>query len=142
MTTCSRTRSVARWLAIGVGVAAAAYATYAGITWFRYGRPPRSPETADQDPLLDRFMPMYDVAERHHIRVGAPADITLAAAGEANLLQSPIARAIFRAREVVLGSEPDRAARGLLTLTQMGTSLTGEPRDVALRDALSSVLQK
>ena len=51
-------------------------------------------------------MPLYDVAERHHIRVSAPAEITLAAAGEADLLQSPIARAIFRAREVILGSEP------------------------------------
>ena len=119
MTTFSCTRSLARWLAVGVGVAAGAYATYAGITWFRYGQPSRSvPET--RDPLLDRFMPSYDVAERHHIRVSAPAEIALAAAGEADLLQSPLARAIFRAREVMLGSEPDRAARprGLLVFTQ------------------------
>jgi hypothetical protein len=119
MTTFSRTRSLARWLAIGAGAAAGVYATYAGITWFRYGQPSR-PAPESEDPLLDRFMPSYDVAERHHIRVGAPAEITLAAAGEADLLQSPIASAIFRAREVMLGSEPDRATRprGLLALTR------------------------
>ena len=119
MTPFSSTRSLARWLAIGVAVATGAYATYAGITWFRYGRPPRSAPDS-QDPLLDRFMPSYDIAERHHIGVSAPAEITLAAAGEGDLWQSPIARAIFRAREVILGSEPDRSTRppGLLALTQ------------------------
>lgn len=119
MTTFTRTRSLAQWLAMGVGVAAGAYATYAGVTWFRYGQPSR-PAPESQDPLLDRFMPSYDVAERHHIRVSAPAEMTLAAAGEADLEQSPIARAIFRAREVMLGSEPDLAARprGLLAWTQ------------------------
>lgn len=119
MTTFWCTRSLARWLARGAGVAAGAYATYAGITWFRYGRPSRSSPDG-QDALLDRFMPSYDVAERHHIRVSAPAEIALAAAGEADLLQSPFSRAIFRAREVMLGSEPDRAARprGLLAWTQ------------------------
>jgi hypothetical protein len=73
-----------------------------------------------QDPLLDRFMPVYDVAERHHIRVAAPAEITFTAACKTDLQQSPIARAIFRAREVILGSEPDTAARphGLLALTK------------------------
>ena len=119
MNTFTRTRSLARWVAMGVGAAIGAYATNAGIAWFRYGRPSCSaPES--QDPLLDRFIPLYDVAERHHIRVSAPAAITLAAAGEADLLQSPITRAIFRAREVILGGEPDRAARarGLLALTK------------------------
>ena len=110
MTTFSCTRSLARWLAVGVGVAAGAYATYAGITWFRYGQPSRSvPET--RDPLLDRFMPSYDVAERHHIRVNAPAEIALAAAGEADLLQSPLARAIFHLRPAASPQYPTGAAR-------------------------------
>jgi hypothetical protein len=52
-----------------------------------------------QDPLLDRFMPVYDNAERHHIRVAAPAEITFTTACKTDLQQSPIARAIFRARE-------------------------------------------
>lgn len=119
MNAISTTRAVGRWLSMGAGVAAAAYAGYAAVTWLRYGHAAKStPE--DEDVLLDRFMPAYDVAERHHIRVAAPASITLQSAFEADLLQAPIARAIFRAREVILGSEPDRVARprGVLALTQ------------------------
>ncbi|HWJ55542.1 MAG TPA: hypothetical protein VNR90_04975 [Vicinamibacterales bacterium] len=104
---------------MSAGVAAAAYATYAGVTWLRYGQAsPPAPE--NQDALLDRFMPAYDIAERHHIRVAAPAEITFTTACKTDLQQSPIARVIFRAREVILGSEPDAAARpnGLLALTQ------------------------
>ena len=65
-------------------------------------------------------MPAYEVVERHHIRVAAPAEITFAAACETNLLSSPISRAIFRAREVILGSTPDPAERptGVLALTE------------------------
>ena len=59
---------------MGVGVAAGAYGAYAAITWFRYGRPSR-PEPESQDPLLEHFMPSCDVAERHHVRVSAPAEI-------------------------------------------------------------------
>jgi hypothetical protein len=119
MTVAWRTRSLARWVAIGLGAAAGAYATYAGITWLRYGKASR-PAPESQDPLLDRFMPTYDVAERHHIRVSAPADITFAVASQTDLLQLPITRAIFRAREVILGSKRDRTTRprGLLAFTQ------------------------
>jgi hypothetical protein len=104
---------------MGVGVAAGAYGAYAAVTWFRYGRPSRL-EPESQDPLLERFMPSCDVAERHHVRVSAPAEITFAAAREADLMESPVARAIFRAREVILGSEPVRTTRprGLLAMTQ------------------------
>lgn len=74
----------------------------------------------DADPLLDKFMPSYEVAERHHIRVAAPAEIVLAAASETDLMQTWIARAIFRAREVILGSKPDPVTRpaGLIALTK------------------------
>ena len=119
MTTLSKTRSAGQWLSLSAGFAAAAYATYAGVTWLRYGHAsPPAPE--DQDPLLDRFMPVYDIAERHHIRVAAPAEITFATACKTDLQQSPIAGAIFRAREVILGSEPDAAVRphGVLALTK------------------------
>ena len=114
-----RARSVRRRLSIAIGGGAVAYATYVAVTWFRYGHPCRSTRESD-DPLLDRFMPSYDVAERHHVRVAAPAAITFAAACEVDLLQSPIARTIFRARELILGSESDTAVRprGLLELTK------------------------
>ena len=101
-------RAAAPWVAGSFGVAAAAYATYVGLTWRRYGHP-RRPSPSDYDALLDRFMPTYDVVERHHVRVAAPADVTLATATEMELQQSAIIRAVFKARELVLGAEPDTA---------------------------------
>jgi hypothetical protein len=112
-------RASARWLAVGVGIAAAAYGGYVGMTWYRYGdaAPPRPEE---QDPLLDRFMPSYDVAERHHVRIAAPSTLTLAAAREVDLQGSPIVRAIIKARELILGAIPDDrpSLRGLLAEVQ------------------------
>jgi hypothetical protein len=65
-------------------------------------------------------MPAYEVVERHRIQVAAPAETTFAAACETSLLSSPISRAIFRAREVILGSTPDTTdrPRGVLASTQ------------------------
>jgi hypothetical protein len=105
----------ARWVAAGVAVAAAAYAAYVGITWYRYGTR-SSPRNDGSDPLLDGFMPAYEVVERHHIRVAAPAALTLAVAGELDLQASPIVRRIIRARELVLGATPGERPRprGLL----------------------------
>jgi hypothetical protein len=64
-------------------------------------------------------MPEYELAERHHVRVAAPAAMTLSAASDTDLQQSKIVRAIFRARELVLGAEPDVETRpkGLLAQT-------------------------
>jgi hypothetical protein len=119
----SRARRASLWVAGGIGFMAGAYATYVGITWYRYGRiaDPSSPDEADS--LLDSFMPQYEVVERHCVRVSAPAEITLSAATDMDLLGSPIVRAIVRARELVLGAEPVAVARpkGLLNeVTAMG----------------------
>lgn len=119
MAAAAGARLATQWLSIGVAVTAAAYATYAGVTWLRFGRALRS--TAEgEDRLLDRFMPVYDVAERHRCRVDASAEIAFTSACETDLLKPPIVRAIVRAREVILGSEPDTTMRprGLLALTQ------------------------
>jgi hypothetical protein len=72
-----------------------------------------------RDARLDAVMPRYDIVERHAVRVAAPAGVTLAAACDADLTASPIIRAIFRAREMILGSKPQGGARprGLLALT-------------------------
>jgi hypothetical protein len=103
-------RCAVRWTAGALGVAAAAYAAYVATAWTRYGHAsPPDPEAAD--PLLDRFIPAYDIAERHHVQIGAPAEITFAAAREMDLTQSSMVRAIFRMREIVLGAEPDTATR-------------------------------
>src|SRR5687767_14848753 len=89
-----RLRGAVRAVAGGVGFAAAAYATYAALAWLRYGHV--TDVDADAiDPLLDRFMPHYDVVERHNVRVAAPAPIALAAAREQNLMEIPVVRAIF-----------------------------------------------
>lgn len=99
-----------RWAAGTAGVAAGAYAAYAATTWARFGQPaPPRPDAAD--PLLDRFMPVYDVAERHHIHVAAPAAITYAASREMDINQSMIARTIFRVREIALGARRDTVTR-------------------------------
>ena len=115
MAKASGSRRIGRWIAAGIGAAAAAYATYAVVTWRRYGHP-RRPRPDEDDPLLDRFMPTYEIAERHHTRILAPAAVTLAAARELELFQMPIARALFAARERLLGAVPaDRSRRrGLL----------------------------
>jgi hypothetical protein len=96
---------------------AVGYAAVVGTTWYRHGRVAAA-EPDERDPLLDEFMPAYEVAERHHVRVAAPAHITLSAAADTDLQQSAIIRAIFRARELALGAEPDAEAqpRGLLAM--------------------------
>jgi hypothetical protein len=112
-------RSTGRMLGYSFGAVAAAYAAYAGATWLRYGhvRPALGQEA---DPLLERFMPMFDVAERHHISVGAPADITFAASCDVDLQRSRIIRAIFRGRELALHSKPQdpTGPRGLVAMTK------------------------
>jgi hypothetical protein len=128
MGTAGSLRTALRWSAATVGFFAAGYATYVGITWARYGHP-RPADADSADALLDGVMPDYEVAERHSIQVAAPADITFAAACDADLMQSPIIRAIFRARERILGGEPDRTEhpRGVLAFTKsIGWSVLAE----------------
>jgi hypothetical protein len=96
-----------RWLAAGAGVATALYTTRAGFTWLQYGHPP-NPNLDEADRLLDEFIPAYEVVERHHVRVAAPAAIALAAACDMDLAQSPVIRAIFKTRELILGAKPDK----------------------------------
>jgi hypothetical protein len=113
------TKRSVRWGAIGAVGLGAGYAALVGWGWLRYGHRGAVPEGAS-DPLLDTFLPAYDVSERHSIQINAPAAVVLAAAKEMRLDQSPIIRTIFRAREIVLGATPDNATRptGLLDETQ------------------------
>lgn len=107
------------WVSGLVGLAAASYAAYAGSAWYRYGKAkPADGEAADA--TLDKFMPAYEVAERHYARVAAPAELALSAACDLDLLRSPIIRSLFRGREAILGSEPERTAppRGLLAMVK------------------------
>jgi hypothetical protein len=105
-----KTKTKAALLAAGAGLATASYATYAGITWCLYGTPKRAC-CGSSDELLDMFMPNYEVVDRHKVSVAAPAEITLAAATEMNFGKRMLVRAIFRGRELVLGSKPDHKVR-------------------------------
>jgi hypothetical protein len=108
-------RTALRWLATAAGLAAISYGVLVAWSWTRYGRTRRG--TAEEsDPLLDQFMPVYDVVERHHVRIKAPADVTLAAAREMDLERSALVRLIFRTRGFFMGSGAARhvAPRGLL----------------------------
>lgn len=89
----------------GLGAAAAVLgAGYVAATWYRYGRPKsRGPS----DPLLDRFLPEYEVAERHETLVQAPAPVTYAAARALDLNESPLIRGIFASRALLMGSKAD-----------------------------------
>ena len=112
---------IARLVGIGgPGVAALAYVGYVAATWYRYGRSARGADAAGRDPLLDRFMPEPEVAERHEIRVAAPADATFAAARELDIQRSPLVWAVFAVRTLPsrLRGEPQfRTPRGLLAET-------------------------
>jgi hypothetical protein len=116
--TTEKMRRTLRWSAAGAGLMAVAYGVYAGVTWWRYGNPAH-PTPEERDVLLDRFMPAYDVVERHHIQVAAPAAITLAVAQEMNLSDVAVIRAVFKGRELILGAAPDNKPRPRGLLAEM-----------------------
>ncbi len=107
------TRVASRALAACAWLAAGAYVAYVVVAWRRHGHPP-VPTSGTADDRLDQFMPLYDVVERHHIRVAAPAHVTLAAAREMDISQAPIVRAIFKGREwlTVCAVEPATSVEG------------------------------
>jgi hypothetical protein len=111
---------IARWVGLAAGVAVAAYGTYVGATWLRYGRRKRDSGRKETDKLLDRFMPEYEIAERHYVNVAAPADITFSTACAMDLQDSGIVRAIFKTRELLLRgkAQEDDLPRGLLAQTE------------------------
>jgi hypothetical protein len=94
-----------------LGAAAASYAGLVGTAWLRYGHA-AAPAADEVDSLLDMFMPEYDVAERHHVGVAAPASVTFDALVNMDLAQSPLVRAIFKARQLLLGADADTKTAG------------------------------
>jgi len=100
-----RAAPVVRWLAAGLGIAVSSWAAYAAVAWIRYGRSKRGLDLEESDLLMNRFMPEFEVAERHTIRVTAPADITFEAAAGLDMQHSKTIRGLFRARELMLGAQ-------------------------------------
>ena len=90
------------------------YAALVATARVRYGHAPAAPP-AFADPLLDQYLPRYDVVERHQIHIDAPADLVYAAARDMDLRKSLLTRAIFETRSLVLGAERgEQHSRGLL----------------------------
>ena len=112
------TQTAVRCLAATAGLAAVSYASYVAITWLRFGRV--APSTGDEvGSLLDRFMPTYEVEERHQTRVAAPNDVTFAAASEMDIQRVPVVRVLFKGRALFLGGKGDEAERPRTLLAWM-----------------------
>ena len=90
--------------ALGVGLAALGYAGLVAYHHTRYGR---AAQSNDDSLLLDRFIPSPEVVEHHRVHIAAPPDVVLTTARGLEFLSSRLVRGIFKARELVLGSEPD-----------------------------------
>ena len=134
-------RAVGRWLGAAVGIVSAAYAAHVWIAWHWYGTA-KAPSPDEQDPLLDRFMPTYEIVERHHVRVAAPAAVTLAVAREVDLQASSIVRTIFRARELILGATPDNRPRPRGLLEEVRALGWGVLADVPGREVVVGAVTK
>lgn len=125
-----RSGYIARWVAGAAGFAAGGYATLVAAAWWRYGSPSR-PRPEEADPLLDTFMPEYEVAERHSVPLPVPPEVALAKAAQIDLQRSVVIRAIFRMRELVLGAEDDASSgarpKGLVAdITSLGWRMLAE----------------
>jgi hypothetical protein len=103
-----RARNAGWTVAALAGAAAVEYAATVGWTWLRYGHPHRA-SGDDRDPLLDRYMPVYDIVDRQRRRVAAPAHVTYRVAADIDLQGSALVRAIFKARTLMLGSRAAEA---------------------------------
>ena len=93
-------------LVVGGAVAAAGYAALVVLNRARYGDAKERADAA-KDSVLDRFIPDPEVSYRHHIEIQAPVHTVMAAAKSLELMTSPVIRAIFKARELALGGDPD-----------------------------------
>jgi hypothetical protein len=112
-------RRLAGYCTAVLGLGVLPYAGYVALAWWRYGRTDR-PGAEPPDALLERFMPRYEVAERHQIRVAAPAEVTFAAARALDIQRSPLVRALFELRtlpSLLRGERQAREPRALLDET-------------------------
>lgn len=95
---------IALAVALLAGLAAAGYVVYAGQTWLAFGRPKSEAPRPRAVVSMDRYLPSYDVWERHETRVKAPVAATFAAAREMDIQRSPLVRAILKSRKILFRS--------------------------------------
>jgi hypothetical protein len=120
-----------RALAASAAIAGMAYAAHVVTAWLGYGRA-RKRRRKPADELLDRFAPEYDVCERHEIALAAPPDVVFEAARQMQLEGSPLVRAIFKAREIIMGARADARPRPrgfLAEVTAIGWGMLAERPD-------------
>lgn len=98
-------------LAVAAVAAAVGYVAYVGATWMQFGRAKRVPPPARAVISMDRYLPSYDVTERHETAVKAPAPVTYAAAREIDMQRSPLVRAIFQSRKILFRSKGEELER-------------------------------
>jgi hypothetical protein len=115
-----------------VGAGLLSYGAYSAVTWARYGD--LDPDRHPRDELLESFIPHPEVDEYHHLKVHAPAPTTFAAAKDLDLQASPIAKGIFRLREIparLRGEPPPPAGpRGIVDQTlSLGWGVLAEVQD-------------
>ena len=128
-----------RWLATGIRFAATGYAAYADVTWLRYGYVKRTANGLDADPQLDRFIPVYEVVERRHAQIAAPAELALSTTCDMDLQQSAIIRAISNRRALTLRSKPAKKALSRTLLVQMKALGWGVLADLPDREIVFGV---
>jgi hypothetical protein len=133
--------TAARWTALCLGLTAASYATYVGVTWRCYGKA-KKPRPDDADSLLDQFMPKYEIVERHKVHVCASAPITFSAAAEMELEQSTPVRAIFKGREWLMGSEELNADHPRGFLSQVKSLGWGVLAEIPNREVVMGAVTK
>jgi hypothetical protein len=114
---------------------------YAGFKWCRYGKP-KTANADNADPLLDTFMPAYEVVDRHKIHVEAPAEIVLSAAADIDLERCTAIRGIFKAREWILRSKPDNTIRPQGLLTRVKSLGWGQLAEVPGREIVMGAVTK
>ena len=100
-----RSTSNRAWRIVGGSVGAAALfgLGHVATAWLRYGHVRKNGAAPT---LLDRFLPTYEVLERHQTVVAAPVEATYAAARQMDLMDSAVVRAIFRGRELLMRATP------------------------------------
>lgn len=111
-------RNTAASLAGGAALAAAGYAAVVAYHRARYGSV--DPATLDRTAsMIDRFIPDPEVVEHNQIAINAPADVVMATAKDMELMRSPLIRSVIKARELVLGGEPDTRPHPTQLIEQM-----------------------
>jgi hypothetical protein len=135
-------RLVSRGFVAGLALALGSYATYAAWAWLRYGRVAGRANADERDVLLDRFIPTYEIVERHHIRVAAPAATTFSAAMEMDLLSSPIVRTLVKGREWAMGAHSQNDAHAGSFLEQMIAIGWGVLAEIPAREIVMGAVTK